>query len=139
MIVSRLPLLRTFVNDGEHYAEGAPSTLSISDSSLVILAKACPQLTNLELRGCSFTGMGMEAIGACCSLLRELTIDSECLGLSDHGLTNLPAGLMPNLRLLDLEGVDNAHDELQHKEFSLGPKSRLSARSWLGAALRSVP
>jgi len=58
------------------------------------------KLQSIKLDGCLVTSSGLQAIGNCCSLLRELSL-SKCSGVTDEGLTSI-VKQQKGLRKLDI-------------------------------------
>ncbi|KAJ6831458.1 EIN3-binding F-box protein 2-like [Iris pallida] len=68
------------------FVEGMPSSSSISDYGLEIIAKASPRLKSLTLWDCASVGdMGFKSVGQWCKDLESLDVDN-CPLLSDEGL-----------------------------------------------------
>uniref|UniRef100_A0A7C9D5J3 F-box/LRR-repeat protein 15-like leucin rich repeat domain-containing protein n=1 Tax=Opuntia streptacantha TaxID=393608 RepID=A0A7C9D5J3_OPUST len=76
-------------------AYGSAVTLDIA-RSLQKLSK----LQSIKLDGCLVTSSGLQAIGNCCFLLRELSL-SKCSGVTDEGLTSI-VKKQKELRKLDI-------------------------------------
>lgn len=76
-------------------AYGSAVTLDIAHS-LQKLSK----LQSIKIDGCLVTSSGLQAIGNCCSLLRELSL-SKCSGVTDEGLTSI-VKQQKELRKLDI-------------------------------------
>ncbi|KAJ6802356.1 EIN3-binding F-box protein 2-like [Iris pallida] len=68
------------------FVEGMPSSSSVSDYGLEIIAKASPRLKSLTLWDCASVGdMGFKSVGQWCKDLESLDVDN-CPLLSDEGL-----------------------------------------------------
>ncbi|KAK9124652.1 hypothetical protein Sjap_014254 [Stephania japonica] len=81
------------------------SHLNLTNESIVTEAIAnslqnLPKLQSIKLDGCHVTCYGLEAIGNCCILLKELSL-SKCSGVTDKGLSFL-VKKQKELRKLDI-------------------------------------
>ncbi|XP_061997024.1 F-box protein At5g51370-like [Rosa rugosa] len=79
----------------------------ISDIGLTILAQGCRRLVKLELCGCEGSYDGIKAIGQCCQMLEELTLNDQRM---DEGwLAALQfCGNLKTLRLESCQSIDSS-------------------------------
>ncbi|KAM1019057.1 hypothetical protein ACFX13_041204 [Malus domestica] len=85
----------------------------ISDIGLTILAQGCRRLVKLELCGCEGSYDGIKAIGQCCQMLEELTLNDHRM---DGGwLAALPfCGNLKTLMLQSCKSIDTSPGPDEH-------------------------
>ncbi|KAH0980546.1 hypothetical protein GBA52_007723 [Prunus armeniaca] len=88
----------------------------ISDIGLTILAQGCRRLVKLELCGCEGSYDGIKAIGQCCQMLEELTLNDHRM---DGGwLASLPfCGNLKTLTLQSCKDIDSSPGPDEHLGF----------------------
>ncbi|CAL9006713.1 unnamed protein product [Prunus brigantina] len=88
----------------------------ISDIGLTILAQGCRRLVKLELCGCEGSYDGIKAIGQCCQMLEELTLNDHRM---DGGwLASLSfCGNLKTLTLQSCKDIDSSPGPDEHLGF----------------------
>ena len=85
----------------------------VSDIGLTILAQGCRRLVKLELCGCEGSYDGIKAIGQCCQMLEELTINDHRMDGGWLAALSFCENLK-TLRLQSCKSVDSSPGLLEH-------------------------
>ncbi|KAL2895957.1 EIN3-binding F-box protein 1 [Bienertia sinuspersici] len=79
---------------------------SITNKSLLAIAKNCPTLTSISIEGCQYIGNeGLQAIGQLCPNLKSVTI-KDCPLIGDQGVASLMSSASFILNKLKLQGLN---------------------------------
>lgn len=85
----------------------------ISDIGLTILAQGCSRLVKLELCGCEGSYDGIKAIGQCCQMLEELTLNDHRMDAGWLAALQF-CGNLKTLRLQSCQSIDSSPGPDEH-------------------------